>query len=83
MQFQEKPDNPSKQKAGPKSTKTAKNPDGIPGFAANSTENLVFSADERITEEFRNHQKMSDRAGTKAPKWGKAHVARTKGVALD
>jgi hypothetical protein len=45
-------------------------------------ENLVFSADERITEKFRNHQKMSDRAVTKAPKWGKAHVARTKGVAL-
>jgi hypothetical protein len=82
VQFQEKPDNPSKQKVGPKFTKTAKNSNGIPGFAANSTKNLVFSADERITEKVRNHQKMCNHAETKAPKWGKVHAARTKGVAL-
>ncbi|UCV14028.1 hypothetical protein [Quatrionicoccus australiensis] len=81
MPAQKNPDDPFQQKPGQGFTRTAKNPNGIIGLAAKSAKNKGLTGSRRITEKIRWALRRDDDARGKAPKWGKAHKGRTKGVA--
>lgn len=59
---------------------TAKNPNGIIGLTAKSAKNMGLTGSRRITEKIRWALRCDGDGREKAPKWGKVHKGRTKGV---
>jgi len=51
------------------------------GFTVKSAKNMGLTGSGRITGEIRRALRCCGNRRAKAPKWGKAHTGRTKGVA--